>query len=109
MNSFEVKNMGVAQEKVSSLESVKEDVFYELGYIERTLRSLINKEEGYDFADTGDSMMTIDSVLSSNDNYKEALSMRKEASKKIIEGTEEEKKEGFKENPEWVEKVKSLF
>ncbi len=94
-----------------NLENKKEDILFELGSIQKTLESLESNEEGYEYeyADTGDSMMTLDSILGSNEAYKESLVMRREASEKIMQGNAEEKKEGIKEAMAWVEKVKGLL
>lgn len=120
MSQFEMQNMNTKPEDNTAvennseinkldLESKKEDITLELNFIEETLKALENNEEGYEYADTGDSMMTIDSMFGANPLYLETLVMRKEASKKIAQGSKEEKKEGLNQAMEWVEKVKRLL
>ena len=77
-----------------------------LDEIGAVLDALERGEEDVAYADTGDSMETIDSILGNDQAYSQSLGIRREASTKAMRGSEEEKKEGIRQAGEWLESVK---
>lgn len=99
----------VKSQEVIIGEKEKENINFFLNSIEQTIKSLENGEEGFDYADTGDSIEDIDGILRENSAYQALLPLRREASSKIINGSDEEKKEGFKQIKDWMAKIREML
>lgn len=97
------------QRKVQIEGEEREIVSDELVAIEEVLQALGGGDINYAYADTSDSMETLDSMLGDDPAYKETLQFRKEASEKIMSIDKKSKEEGLKQAKAWAEKVRKLL
>ncbi len=105
MNFEEMPNI----EKINLPAEDKEFMIDELENIGNIIQSLESGDNDYAYADTSDSMEELDNILGENPIYQALLENRKEASRKIMNSNEDEKKTGFNEIKEWVNKVKEIL
>ena len=102
---------GAPKEKINVTEEEKETIQDELDRIEEILKAIEEGDGDYAYADTRDSMETLDSILNNNKypSYEKAFEERKVASKKCMQDDETEKKEGLMQVKSWVEKIRELL
>ena len=96
-------------EKIDLSAQDKEVATAELGLIAGVLDSLENGDPDSAYADTSDSIDTIDGILGSYPAYATSLPDRMKASRKIIEGDTQAKKEGLRDMALWLKKIKDLI
>ena len=103
----------ISIEKIDLSEKDKESAMGELEHIQRILRDLADGDAEGDksvaYADTGEAMSILDSILGGDPAYDTRLALRKEASKKSMQGTDEEKMQGYRDTMMWVQQIKGLI
>jgi len=109
MNPEKAPGVEPKPNKIEISEDDKEVVGEELRFIGVVIDSLEKGDGEYAYADTGDSMETIDSMIGDEPAYKETLEGRKAASAKCMRGDEDEKREGRGEIRNWVGEVEGLL
>ena len=99
----------ISIEKIDLSEKDKETVTRELDHIQTILIDIVEEDENVAYADTDDAMGMLDSILGGDPAYDARLSARVEASKKCMQGSDEEKKKGLKEAVMWVQQIRGLI
>ncbi len=95
---------------LNSAESIdKESIGFELDVIEAFLNDLKANKDGVSYADTADSMQSIDGLLEGNGEYANLENLRREASGLMLNGDVESKTEGCQKLFQWIEAVKKII